>query len=322
MNFKIQIVIVFIIYLLLITLFAGAILLFKSKKLKSIHRYIISGILLACCLMLVNSIWFERYFIQTNYHQILDTNINTKIALIADIHAGGWKSKSFVEQIVVKLNQIPDLDIVLMAGDWTYYPDKNQLENIFSPLKDLEVPIYGVLGNHDVEFPGKPIRKELTETLLKNNVKLIDNEVVKTKGITLVGLGSYWANEDKTDILENIDLSEFTIILAHNPDTTLNYSQNFRSNVKNAKAKVLTLSGHTHCGQIRIPYIYKTQLPVVDKYYDKGWYADLKGVGFFDKVDNGNGSIQSGKLFITCGVGEVALPLRFLNPAVIDIFEL
>jgi uncharacterized protein len=57
--------------------------------------------------------------------------------------------------------------MVFIAGDLTYRPpiDVDQMEELFQPLADLRVPIYMVLGNHDVEKPGPKLRTELVQAL-------------------------------------------------------------------------------------------------------------------------------------------------------------
>jgi len=63
-------------------------------------------------------------------------------------------------------------------------------------------------------------------------------------------------------------------------------------------ARFLTLAGHTHGGQIRIPYLYKKVIPVRgDVLWDQGLY-----------------SFKNEKVFVTSGIGEIGLPMRFLIP--------
>jgi predicted MPP superfamily phosphohydrolase len=65
----------------------------------------------------------------------------------------------------------------------------------------------------------------------------------------------------------------------------------------------LTLVGHTHCGQIRIPWLYRAVIPTEGP-FDGGW-----------------SETPAGELFITCGLGEVGLPMRFRTPPVVEVIE-
>ena len=226
--------------------------------------------------------------------QTLDLGIQKRIALISDLHLGVYKKELFLSKVLQKIEALQP-DFILIAGDLTYEPKKEDIQQLFSPLKEIHIPVYVVLGNHDVEKPGPPIRDTLEQVLKGYNVNVLNNNMVSLENFTLVGLGSNWNEEDDVTLLDNFNEQDTVIVLTHNPDTTLKY------NNKNAD---LTLTGHTHCGQIRLPFIYRFVLPVVGN-FDKGLY------------NTGDTS-----LFITCGVGETGLPMRLFNPPQIDVLNL
>jgi len=114
-------------------------------------------------------------------------------------------------------------------------------------LADLSLPTYAVLGNHDVQKPGEDIRNELTATLGKRGVTLLNNDVLAFPKRYLVGLGDHDGGEDNVLLLNKFHVADTVVVLTHNPDTTLNYV-NYNAD--------LTLVGHTHCGQIRVPFIH------------------------------------------------------------------
>ena len=60
------------------------------------------------------------------------------------------------------------------------------------------------------------------------------------------------AGEDQVSLLDTYDSSEQIIVLTHNPDTVSSY--------RNDNADV-TLVGHTHCGQIRLPWVHQYVRP-------------------------------------------------------------
>jgi predicted MPP superfamily phosphohydrolase len=230
-------------------------------------------------------------------HYNIETGFKAKYALIADIHLGIYNDESILERTVDKINA-ENVDAVLIAGDFTYEPQFYDMKKLFASLVKIKVPIYAVLGNHDCQQPGPNIRDELEVLLTSFGVHVITNKAVKLNGVTILGLGSLWASDSKIEILDNYTKEDNLVILTHNPDTTLDYSPNHFPD--------LTLAGHTHGGQVRVPFLYKKVIPVRgDVLWDQGLYT-----------------FKNKKVFVTSGIGEIGLPLRFLIPPTIDILEL
>ena len=229
-------------------------------------------------------------------HYKIETGFKAKYALVADIHLGVYNDESILKRVVEKVNS-QDVEALLIAGDFTYEPKIKNLEKLFRPLQDVNVPVYAVLGNHDKRRPGANLDRELVTVLTKLGVHVIDNQEVKLNGVTILGLGSHWANEDEVSLISKHTKEENLLVLTHNPDTTLNYPLNHVADV--------TLVGHTHGGQVRIPWLYHYAIPVSGKIpWDQGEY-----------------DYKHHKVFITSGVGIIGLPLRFLIPPVVDIIE-
>lgn len=278
------------------TIYWGSFLVFPFLVLLYYKRYKIHRAIMIILLLLSISFIWSR-FIETQIITVKETNIeagfSANIALIADSHLGVYKSKKFLERVVEKINQ-QNIDYVFIAGDFTYEPNPNELDQLFSALKNINKPVYVVLGNHDVQRPGQPIREDLVKVLKNNNLIILNNDIAVLNDFVLVGLGDAWIEEDNVSILENINTDKSVVVLTHNPDTTSKYT--------NTNADI-TLTGHTHCGQIRIPFLYKYAIPTE---------------GNFDK---GLTNEPLTKLFITCGLGEIGLPMRLFNPPVIDILK-
>lgn len=133
--------------------------------------------------------------------------------------------------------------------------------------------------------------------LEKNNVIFLNNtsDTLKEKNIKILGLGDNFADNDDIYQINNFSEKDNLIVLTHNPDTTVKYKNSIPD---------LTVTGHTHGGQIRLPYFYKKAIPC-EYDFDRGLHEN-----------------EFGKLFISTGIGEVGLPIRLGVPPVIDVLKL
>lgn len=223
----------------------------------------------------------------------------SRIVVISDIHLWAYKDSSFLKRVVEKINNLENIDAVLIAWDLTYIPQDN-VSILLSPLKDLKYKAYAVIWNHDDGHPWIPIEEEVKAALIKNNVVYLHNEeaIIPNTNIKILWLWDSWEQEDDTKLIYNYRKEDNLIILTHNPDTTLKYTKT------NWEIADITITGHTHWWQIRIPFIYKSEIPTSwdfdEWYYDRWWT----------------------KLFVSSGLWEVGLPMRLGIPPVIDILDL
>jgi len=221
-----------------------------------------------------------------------------KIALISDLHLWVYKKQWFLKRVIKRVNSL-HVDYLLIAWDLTYYPKIKDLQELFAPLKESNCPVYLVLWNHDVEKPGHPIREELEKAIQSTWARLLNNSVVHLFGFVLVWLGEHRSHEDDVSLLETIKFKLPVIVLTHNPLTIKKYTERHRVD--------LTLCGHTHGWQIRLPFLEK-------------W------VGLFSsKLKHTSRGYLKHKMhnyFITWWVGEVGLPIRFFSPPMIDVLYL
>lgn len=273
-----------------------ALLIAEWRKPRLLQRFYgqrnsIVAVFMALCVLFVWMRFVETQLLITR-HTRIETGYSLKVAVVADAHLGVFKGEWFMQRIVDRLNEL-DVDLVVMPGDFTYY--LKDMVREFSPLADLRHPAVAVMGNHDVGQPGEDVRDELRLVLMNYGVEVIDNQSLEFEDITLVGIGSRWANDDKVEVLERFDHEDKLLVVEHNPDTHARHPSDVAD---------LTITGHTHCGQINIPGIREPWIPT-EGIYDGG----------LTQEDNG-------QLFISCGTGEVGVPMRLMNPPVVDVLEL
>lgn len=258
-------------------------------------------VLLSVC---IYARFIEPKMLRVQYHQRAHFLVHqsneaprVKIALIADLHIGLFSGHcTQLEKIIKKINEI-NPDMVLVAGDWTYEPF-NTLQDDLQIFKQLNMPVYSVLGNHDEEHPGPPIKAILQQGLEQANIIDIEGCIIEHDGFYLVGVGDLWAGNVDMQLLPKCPTDKPYVIMAHNPDTI--------DLVPNIDSQVLMMSGHTHGGQVSIPlftnyYLRRTSILG----HRAGWYQ--------------HGTHQ---LFVTVGTGMVGVPFRFLTPPTIDVIEL
>ena len=271
-------------------------LFFIIYKIFYFKENIFYWIFLFFTIIFIYSRFIEKNII-TIKKQKIKVGFKAKIIVISDLHLGIFVKKSFLNRVVNKINKIKNVDFIVIPGDFVYDLENN-FEEIFDFFKKIKVPIFAVLGNHDFIVNNFEFKKDLVKALKNNNVILLDEKKIKYKNINILGLNDY--SFDKKINYEKINFflkEKNTIVITHNPDKTLMYKNNYPD---------LTISGHTHGGQIRIPFIYKKILK-------------LKGK-FNNRLYNLNN--DKSKLFISSGLGVVRLPLRFGIPPVIDVLNL
>ena len=173
---------------------------------------------------------------------------NLSFVFLSDIHIGS-NSPKILKKIVHLINQ-ENPKFVLIGGDLI---DSSSFKiNDLDEIKKIKAPIYFVTGNH--EYYIEDSQKHLND--LKNqNIKVLDNQSVLEEQINIIGLSDNQKKDNKINKFEQLFKSDyFNLLLVHQPSIW---------NSLKEKAN-LTLSGHTHNGQI-FPFnlIVKIQFPQI-----------------------------------------------------------
>ena len=253
-----------------------------------------ASVLVSVCLLLCYARFVEPNLLIVR-RTVIPAPIDLDIALVSDIHVGIYTRPAKLRQVVRKLNAL-NVDLVLFAGDLTYDPPKD-LATALAPLKKLNKPMYAVLGNHDVQLPGPPLANKIHRVLADSPVHFVEHRVVDFPTFRLAGLYDWWSGRDNAMFLKALPHDKPLLVLMHQP-----HSLRALHGVDFA----LAMAGHTHGGQIYIPWLTdKMFLLIRDEKYVNGYYATAIG-----------------KLFVTPGVGVTGMPLRFDCPPTIDVLEL
>ncbi len=192
---------------------------------------------------------------------------------ISDLHCGSCASQNFLLRAVKKLNSLTP-DIVIMTGDFTSKYDKqdyfDQLPEVFSAIK-APLGVFACLGNHEYgrSFTSNRGILPLTgEALKQGGAVLLQNSSVEMilagERFYLVGLGDVVPGDCKPkEAFSGLDRSVPRIVIAHSPDC-ISRLTGFEFDA--------FLCGHTHGGQVCLPFFGAIYVPVDDKRFKKGQY--------------------------------------------------
>jgi len=216
-----------------------------------------------------------------------------RIVQLADLHASDEVPLNFIEYAIdLALKEKPD--VVCLTGDFiTHHWDEwNAYSRILERLSKT-APTFASTGNHDgskwmVQYGGYNRPTKVMEMLEKANIKVLMNErhelsLPGKAPFELIGLGDLWASDFKPRGLLDRDQDHLPrVVMSHNPDTKDHIERDDWD---------LMLSGHTHGGQLTLPWGSAPFAPVVDKRFVRGlhqwkkhWLHITKGVGSLRKM--------------------------------------
>ncbi|MDC3412754.1 metallophosphoesterase [Aquibacillus sp. 3ASR75-11] len=238
---------------------------------------------------------------QISSSKIPKTFHNYKIVQFSDTHIGFNYNLDQFSELIEEMNK-QKADIVIFTGDLVDKPqeyDWNQ--EIIDLLQRIDAPKkYWIYGNHDHGGYGTEIVKETMDrggfVLLQNSSVRIEksSQYINLAGIDDIMLGK----PDIKKTLNNVDPNYFTIFLVHEPDfadTTKSYDVDIQ------------LSGHSHGGQIQIPFFGYVYTPALAEKYVEGRY---------------NLPASSLTLYVSRGIGTTRLPYRFLCKPEFTVYQL
>jgi predicted MPP superfamily phosphohydrolase len=210
-----------------------------------------------------------------------------RIAQISDVHHSRLVSIEEVRR-VVELAQGTGADLIVLTGDYTT-AYRRYIEPCAEALGGLRAPegVWAVLGNHDhYTDPQLTVRAlERAHINVLNNA----NTVIRRGGerLQLAGIDDWsWNGTDWPRALYGLDQKFPTLLLSHQPRVL---------DVAEAEKVSLILSGHTHGGQLRLPFIgAPARFGVEDFKYLRGLYER-----------------EGTQLYVSRGTGVIGLPLRF-----------
>ena len=226
----------------------------------------------------VEVVWMEIVQVPLMLPHLAPELEGYRIVQISDVHADDWMTADRIATITRQINdQQPDL--IVLTGDFVT-GDADRYSPALKSFSKLKAPdgSIAVLGNHDEATDPQLI----TNVLESSGVRVLQNQVmtITSKGalLNIAGLGDAWSGKDDMEkVLRQLPGIGASIMLAHEPDVADRTAETGKFD--------LQLSGHTHGGQVNLPFV-KLLTPPLGQTYPVGQYqiGDLiqytsRGVG-------------------------------------------
>jgi len=294
----------------------------KKEKMSWKKKLLIGVIffILFCGLLLLYSRYIGTRGLKVREYKITNELIpdsfhGVKVVHFSDLHYGRTINQKELKKIVKKINNL-NPDIVIFTGDLIDKDVKVTNETIKileQELKTIKSNIgkYAVTGNHDYLVSEYEAILESSDFVnLNENYDIIYNESYEP--IYIAGISTYM-NKDIDDATKvdkantyfygeevNTNYDEmYKILVMHEPDSLINFNK--LSPIKYN----LILAGHSHNGQVRLPFLKPFYTPIGSKTYYEPYY----------KVDNSD-------LYISSGIGTSNLNFRFFVRPSINLYRL
>ncbi|MFV1987243.1 MAG: metallophosphoesterase [Gemmatimonadota bacterium] len=226
-----------------------------------------------------------------------------RLVLIADLHVGSPRNGiDNLRRVVDRANE-QDPEIILLAGDIVidnvFAGSFVSPEDIAAELRALAAPlgVFAVLGNHDRWLSADRV----TAALESAGITVVENRGVLVEAgdrrLWVAGVSDFWTGHPDLDAaLAGVADDDPVLLVTHNPDIFPDVPDRVS----------LTLAGHTHGGQVVLPFVGRAITPS----------------RFGERYAVGHVTEENRQLFVTSGVGTSRLGVRFLVPPEIVVLEL
>ena len=258
----------------------------KPRKVNR-RRFLAAAVLASPLLAFADAKFIEPGWVSIRKVQLNLKNPAHRLVHFTDIHHKG--DRAYLETVVRKINSLSP-DLVCFTGD--LIEETSYLAEALQILAGIKSPIYGVPGNHDYwsKAPFDGITKCLEAS---GGGWLLDRQVLTSDGKICIS-GATCLSAKQPPIKS--EPSARNVFLMHYPLWVEQLG---------GQKYDLILAGHSHGGQVRLPFIGALQVPF--------------GVG---RYDLGLFKTSSGPLYVNPGIGWFPVPIRFNCRPEITVFEL
>jgi predicted MPP superfamily phosphohydrolase len=186
------------------------------------------------------------------------------------MHIGDRFNPKFISDSFQKAQKFAP-DFVVYTGDFVSYKTAKQLKQLTDVFQHVvlgKLGTIGVLGNHDYgkNWRESDVADNIVKILMDKGLIMLRNKQIEVHGLNIMGIDDYWGtNFHPKEVMAKLDENKANLVLCHNPDVA---DEPIWGNYNG-----WILSGHTHGGQCKPPFLDAPMLPVKNKRYAQGQVA-------------------------------------------------
>lgn len=192
--------------------------------------------------------------------------VGKTLVQISDLHIGPVVDDDYLIGVLRRVAELSP-DILVITGDFMSCQGNEEIEHVRSILTNLQpgkLATLAILGNHDYAHRWDDVATadKLTTQLTALGIDVLRNRTARVGTLAITGLDDLWSPNFDPFVLREIDPADANLVLCHNPDA--------------ADKPIWTgyegwiLSGHTHGGQCKPPFLNPPLIPVMNPRYTAG----------------------------------------------------
>lgn len=206
-----------------------------------------------------------------------------RVVHVTDLHAG-WVSREAILDEAIACCRAAEPDLVVLTGDYVNHT-LAFLPRARSFVASLPRPCVATLGNHDHWSGAAEVQAALEAegvTVLRNAHARLE---LAGRELDVVGVDDAYTGHDDLDAaFEGVTAPGRALVLSHDPRSADRLVE---------RGARLILSGHTHGGQVSVPFVTRAVARTMGTKYLAGWYQ-----------------VGPGRLYVNVGLGSSASPWR------------
>jgi len=258
-----------------------------KKRRISRRRFLLAGLLLTPGALVADARWLEPGWLKVRRLRLTQGRPAQRLVHFTDLHHKG--DRRYGESVVKAINALSP-DFVCFTGD--IIEEGKYLPEALEILSGVKSPMYGVPGNHDYwsRVPFGDIIKCFAAT---GGAWLVDGQqTTRDNKVNIIGV----ANLGPKHPLPPTHAGMKNIMLVHYPAWAKGLGDHRYD---------LLLAGHSHGGQVRLPFYGPLLLPFGVDEYDLGLFRT-----------------SAGPLYVNPGIGWFPVPIRFRCRPEVTLIEI